>query len=101
MTELALYRFIQENDIEYNIFADENPFKINKVYAFIPIYLIQEFVDLFKKSLLLIDNPLECNLKEFYLCIELIQICDHFDIEPENIFKQKENDSRTSINRRE
>jgi len=89
MTELQLYKFIQENDIEYNLFKDDRTGEITKVYAFIPIYLIQDFHDLFKGSLILIDRELECVLKQDYLCLEMSQICEYFDIELENIFKQK------------
>lgn len=87
MTELQLYRFIKENDIECNIFKDDRTGKISKVISFIPYFLIEDFIELFKDSLMLLNNPLECYLKEDCLCVEMTQVCEYFDIEPENIFK--------------
>ena len=87
MTELQLYKFINENDIECNILKDDRTGKITKVIAFISIHLIEDFTQLFKGSLMLIDMELECVLKENDLCVEMTQVCEYFDIEPENIFK--------------
>lgn len=91
MTELQLYKFINENDIECNIFKDDRTGEITKVYAFIPIWELQDFVDLFEDSLMLVDvdNKLECILRKDFLCIEMTQVCEYFQIEPEEIFKQK------------
>ena len=87
MTELQLYKFINENDIECNIFKDDRTGKISKVISFIPHFMIEDFIELFKNSLMLLNNPLECHLKEDCLCVEMTQVCEYFQIEPENIFK--------------
>ena len=89
MTELQLYKFIEENDIEYNLFKHDATGEITKVIAFIPIYVLQDFVDLFKGSLMLSDAIEDCALKENCLCVEMTQVCEYFDIEPENIFNKK------------
>lgn len=87
MTELQLYEFIQDNNIDYNI--EESETGIEEIYAFIPLYALEDFNILLKDSLLLIDNPLECYLKEHHLCVKMMSALDYFNIEPENIFKQK------------
>lgn len=87
MTELQLYKFIKENEIECNIFKDNITGKISKVIAFIPYFMIEDLIELFEDSLILVNRELECVIKEHDLCVEMTQVFEYFQIEPENIFK--------------
>jgi len=80
MTELQLYKFIDDH-IEYNV--------VNKdeIYAFIPHYKLKEFTDLLG-SHILDDEGINVVLLNGYISIEMIAICEYFDINPDNIFEK-------------
>ena len=76
MTELELYRFITENEIEW---VREK----NDVFIIVGFDFIERLV-----RLLNLDSfeRIECMLKENSIVIWMQEICDHYDIEMENVF---------------
>lgn len=78
MTELKLYKFINDNNIEYQKYY-------NEVYIFVPLYLLEKFNKMLSYCFF-DDDGLECILKHEYICIPINYICDYYDINPENIF---------------
>ena len=83
MTELELYKFVVENNLEYH-WHDED------VILFINFYLLDDFTKLLGFSIL-DEEGIICHLKEGYICIWMFSICENFDIELKNIFKKDEN----------
>jgi len=79
MTELDLYKFINDN-IEYNV--------VNKdeIYTFIPHYRLKEFTDLLGRHIL-DDEGINVVLLNAYISVEMTEVCEYFDIDPNNIFK--------------
>ena len=76
MTELELYRFITENQIEW---SREN----NDVFIIVGFDFIERLV-----RVLNLDSfeRIECMLKENSIVIWMQEICYHYDIEMENVF---------------
>ena len=97
MTELELYKYINDNGIEVHItrkgaekenmqdFNDEN-WKEWTVLMFPMIYQLQGFVDIASPSLF-DDDGLEIVLKHGYVVIDLFEIMQYYGIEPKNVFK--------------
>jgi len=83
MTELQLYKFINDG-IEYNCVNDE------EIYAFIPYYEMDEFINLLGRNILE-RNFVTALIKDTYLCVEMICICEYFNIDSKNIFKHEWN----------
>ena len=82
MTELDLYKFVAESNIEYHWYDD-------KVRMFVPIYLIEEFNDLFDVNDFDDDN-IECTMKQGYFGFDMTEICDYHGFDIEKIFTDKE-----------
>lgn len=83
MTELALFKFITDNDIEYHWSHDRK-----EIYAFINFSDLKEFNELIGDNIM--EDGLDCVMKYRYICFEMIHICDHHAIDPENVFTQKD-----------
>ncbi len=83
MTELELYKFINDNEIEYH-WHDED------VIIFINFYLLDEFAKLLGYGMF-DEEGITCVLKDKYICIWMYSICENSDIELINIFKKDEN----------
>lgn len=83
MTELELYKFINDNSIEID-WRGEN------LYVWIPFYRLEEFTEL-----LGCDNFAEGG-EDVYLqydciCIDLVDVCDRYDIDHNNILERDPN----------
>ena len=81
MTELELYKFINDNDIEYHWHEDD-------VILFVNFYLLNDFTKLLGYNML-DEEGIICHLKESYIAIWMFSICEHFDIVLGNIFKKE------------
>ena len=88
MTELQLYKFITDNNLEWNAYQDYVE-DIEKVLLFVPFWLVDEFSKLLGASIF-DDEGLECVMKDGYFCFHMIHICEYFGIEIENVFKKPE-----------
>lgn len=82
MTELQLYKFIEENDVSLRWDGDE-------LIAWISFLWISEFANLLGYDLLS-DGGLEVNLQSDCIALDMTEICKYFGIEPENIFAKEE-----------
>lgn len=85
MKELELYKFIQENDIEYRYQVNYET-KKDDLLVWIPFYLVEEFAEMIKS--INSDSPTNCCLTENYLCFWMDDICSYFGIELESVFKK-------------
>lgn len=95
MTELELYKFIQENRTEVHIyrngkemadmadFNDEN-YKEWKVYAFIGCADLYSFISLCGERMF--EEGFECVLKWKYVAVDLLEIMNYHGVEPKNVF---------------
>ena len=82
MTELQLYKFINDNDVEYH-------WHDKKCIVFINTWNIEEFNNLFDYNIF-DDDGIECHMKNTYFCFEIVDICEYYGINPENIFTNKD-----------
>jgi len=91
MTELELYKFIKENDIEYHYYSDNCSFTQSRkrIIMFVDIFYISEFVELLGKHVME-DEGIKCTMKYRYFCFEMVEICEYFDIVPENVFVNRD-----------
>lgn len=79
MTELDLYKFVQDKEIDW---------RGNKLILWIPFYDLQEFTNLIGYDYLS-EGGEEVSLQHNCIALELNDICDNFDIEAENILKKE------------
>lgn len=79
MTELDLYKFIKNNKIEYNDIGDE-------ILMFIDFWLLEEFVSVAWSSYF-DEEWQEVTMKDHYIVIDAVSLCDYHWIDEKNIFK--------------
>lgn len=83
MTELQLYKFIQDND------GIEIDWRTHKhLYMWIPFYNLKEFTDLLGYDYFA-EGGEEVSLQNDCICIDILDICEIFDINPENILPKE------------
>ena len=82
MSELDLFKFIQEHSLEYH-------WNDGDVILFIPHYITGEWMKLLGWYIL-DDEGIECNMKDGYFCFMMQEICNYFGIEMENVFSKEE-----------
>jgi hypothetical protein len=80
MTELELYKFIEENGIEYHWFNENT-----NVIIFVNHYLLPDWNKLLGIHIL-DEEGIVCRMKDGYMCFEMNEICDYFGIEISNVF---------------
>lgn len=79
MTALTLFKFLQ--DVERDWRGDE-------LVAWIEPYRLKEFTDMMPYSFF--DSHVECSLCfDGSVAIDLVPICEYFDIEPTDILKKQ------------
>ena len=81
MTELDLYKFINENSIEWH--KEEG----GEIYIFPFVWDIEEFSKLIAGYHP--DEGFKCNLRDNYICFKMNDICDYFEIDLNKIFQEK------------
>jgi len=86
MTELELYEFIQENDIEYHSFTDE--YNQKDFLIFLRFSELKDFTKILGYNFLE-EEGYDIVLKQDYVCIAMRDICEYFDIDMKNIFKKE------------
>jgi hypothetical protein len=89
MTEVQLYKFINDNNIEWHRHKNEGTEDV------IILPTLRESID-FVNMLdycQLDEDGIECRLKKGYLAIWMLEICEYYGIEIENIFKGENWDS--------
>ena len=86
MKNLELYKFITNNNIEYH--RNEHK-KMTNVIVFIPFNLISEFVKIIGSGIL-DEGGLDCVLKDGYIAIWMLEICEYLDVELLEVFDKKD-----------
>ena len=81
MTELQLYKYIQDNAVEWHWSDNEGT---PDVLIFPYFFNLSDFTKLLGKSL--VNIRVECVLTENCACIWMRDICENCDIELENVF---------------
>jgi len=85
MTELDLYKFVVENDIEWHKIDSED---VNSdTVFFVPIWNIEEFNSLVESYIL--DNDFNCVMKPKYFGFLMNEICEYYGIDTNNVFIEK------------
>lgn len=83
MTELQLYKFVNDHNIEYHWNKED------ELYMFVNVLDISEFNELLGPRFL-DEDGLDCVMKHTYFAFEMINICEWFDIDPKNVFNKEE-----------
>jgi hypothetical protein len=81
MEALDLYKFIKENDIEYHWIEEGED-----VILFVNNRDLPEWNTLLGYHIL-DEEGLKCTMKDGYLCFEMKDICEHFDIKLSDVFE--------------
>ncbi len=82
MTELELHKFVQEKKSEWHKHGEE-------IFMFVDFSDLDEFTKLISCSKSE-SAGVECYLKEHSLCVEMIDICEYYGIDPHKIFEGKD-----------
>lgn len=83
MTELELYKYINDNNIEYH-YADNDG--VEDVLIFPMYYEMEEFTKMIDNYLG--DNIIHAVIRNNYLCIWMNDICEAHGIEISKVFKK-------------
>lgn len=81
MTELELYKFVSDNELEYH-------WNDKEVYLFISVYRIADFNEMLGWHIM-DERGIECTMKDKYLVFSMSDICDYFGININNVFTNK------------
>lgn len=82
MTELELYKFVQDKEIGW---------RGDKLILWIDHYSLPEFADLLGDNLLC-DGGLEVTLLSGgTIALDIVDLCENHDIDPENILRKEAN----------
>lgn len=87
MTELELYKFINNNELEITWNCYEN--KDDELILWIPFYYLDEFTKMIGYNYLS-DGGIEVNLQEDCTSLDINPICEYFDINSENILGKED-----------
>jgi len=82
MTELKLYRYIDDNNIEWHWDGDD-------VLIFPYYFQIKDFMDLLGASAF-DDDGILCVMKHNYFAIYMKDMCENYDIDIETVFPKKD-----------
>lgn len=82
MKELKLYKFIMENSIEIDWRGEE-------LVIWLHFLDIKDFVELVGADYLS-DGGHDANIQEHYIALDLVPICEYFDIEPTEIHPKED-----------
>ena len=86
MTELELYKFITNNNIEWHY--TEDCYGDLDVIIFLYYFQLEDFTKMVRSYLT--DNEAICHLRNDYVGIEMADICSNYDIELEKVFLKEE-----------
>lgn len=82
MTELDLYKFITENNVEWH--RDENN-RVQDVVILPYIFHLEEFCKI-AKGFNIDDGGMEIRLMDGYVAIWMNDLCEHFGIDIDKVF---------------
>ena len=82
MSELELYKFVTENNLEFNFIDDDK-----EVILFVNKWVVDDFKDLLSKSSAFLDDyGLSSVIKDKYLAVKMGDYCEYHSIELSNVF---------------
>lgn len=84
MTEIQLYKFIHNNNIEYHWHKNNNE---QDILVFLNFEQLEEFNNLCSYELF-DDEGLEIIMKKDYVCMWMNYILDYYELEHEEIFEE-------------
>lgn len=86
MTELELYKYINDNNIEWHRWHRhlDNRHSVADIIIFPYIFQIDEFAKLIKDYTS--DEGMECYLKDGYFAFWMRDLCDYYDIDIDKVF---------------
>ena len=80
MTELELYKYVNDNGIEWHRRDNDGT---PDVVIFPLIFQVDEFYKLIRS---MIDEGIECRLMDGYFAFWMKDICEYYDIDMEKVF---------------
>lgn len=86
MTELELYKFIKENNIEWHRADNEGT---SDIIIFIYIFQLEGFYKIIK-GYMDDDGGLAVRLLNGYVAVWMNDLCEHFDVDMNNVFTGQE-----------
>ena len=90
MTELELFKFTKDNNIENHWYIRRDDFgndESSEIIYFLYFYQLEDFMKLIKG--MDTDGPLKCNLMDGYIGFDILPICEYYGIDPENVFEKE------------
>jgi predicted aspartyl protease len=81
MTALKLYKFINENNIEIDWRGDE-------LVIWVSFYDLKEFAEMLGRNFLS-EGGYDVNLQNNCIALDIVPICEYFDIETTEIFAKE------------
>ncbi len=84
MTELGLYKFINEHNIEWHY---ENNDKTTDVIIFVHTYQLEYFQKILTPGIF-DDSGIECRMMSGYFCFWMKDICEYYGIDFTAVFKK-------------
>ena len=82
MKELELYKFINDNNVEWHWVNNEGA---DDVIILPNFYLLEDFMKL-QSIVYLSEDGIPCFLKDGYIGMFMADICEYYGIEIENVF---------------
>ena len=86
MTELELYKFLNDNNIEHHWEKSVN--NEDEFLVWIPFLLLDEFTELIGTNYLS-EGGTDVNLQKDCVCLDIVDIAEYHEIELENILKKE------------
>ena len=80
MTELQLYKFCEDKELDW---------RGDKLILWIPFWQLEDFTELIGYNYLS-EGGIEVTLLNDCIALDIVDLCEDFDIEPENIVKKEE-----------
>jgi hypothetical protein len=81
MTELQIYKFVHENELEWHWYGDD-------VVLFIDFELISNFAKMVKNYILCHDSEYNATLKEDCIAVCMSDVFDYYGIFLEKVFNK-------------
>ncbi len=79
MTELDLYKFVRNYNLEYNYSSEE------EILLFVPFSLLYNFTSLLDDSFF-DDGSVSVDMLKEYIGINVVDVCEYYGINYERIF---------------
>lgn len=78
MTELQLYKFCEDKELDW---------RGDKLIIWIPFWQLEDFTEMIGYNYLS-EGGVEVSLLDDCIALDIVDLCEYFDIEPENIYQK-------------